>query len=281
MPATADLVQKVEKQAWRNRCKTITMFHKSGQGGHYGGSFSAAEVLTVLYSGGILKVDPKHPNWPERDHFILSKGHISGMFGSVLSSAGFFPEEKLETYDELGSMIGMHTTLKIPGCDHPAGSLGHGLSVGVGAALAKKIDGNPSRVFILQGDGEIMEPEPWAAAMSASKFKLDNLISIIDRNGLSMDGPTEEVMPLEPLEDKWRAFGWSVKTVDGHNVKELLEVFQAVPFEKGKPTCVIAKTVKGKGCPYMENQYKYHYSSLTEDGFEELYKEMENLGEVE
>ena len=119
------------------------------------------------------------------------------------------------------------------------------------------------------------------AAMSAAKFKLDNLITIIDRNGLSMDGPTEEIMPLEPLADKWRAFGWAVKTIDGHNIKELLDTFQAIPLEKGKPTCIIAKTVKGKGCPYMENQYKYHYGSLTQEGFDELYKELERLGEVE
>lgn len=265
------MVKELQKLAWDNRILTAKMFRDSGQGGHFGGCFSSAEILTTLYSGGIMKVDPKNPKMKGRDHFILSKGHISAMFGSVLVTAGFFPAEKLATYDEFDSMIGMHTTLKIPGCDHPAGSLGHGLSVGVGAALAKKLDKDASRVFVLQGDGELNEGEPWSAAMSAAKFKLDNLISIIDRNMLSMDGPTEEIMPLEPLEDKWRSFGWAVETVDGHSVEKLLDAFKRVPFTKGKPTCIIAKTAKGKGIPYMEGKYKYHYGALTEEGYKELF----------
>lgn len=201
------------------------------------------------------------------------------MYGAVLANAGFFDKEKLSTYDELDSMIGMHTTLKIPGCEHPAGSLGHGLSVGVGVALAKKLDKMTSRVFVLQGDGELNEGEPWTAAMAASKYKLDNLITIIDRNGLSMDGPTEEIMPLEPLEDKWKSFGWAVRTVDGHNVRSLLEVFNSLPLEKEKPSCIIAKTVKGKGVPYMEGHYKYHYSALTDDGYKELVELLEKAKE--
>lgn len=278
MEITDQLVKKLQKLALDNRILTMKMFHESGQGGHYGGSFSCAEILTVLY-GGVLKVDPKNPEWKERDHFILSKGHVSGMFGAVLASAGFFSKERLAEYDELESMIGMHTTLHIPGCDHPAGSLGHGLSVGVGVALAKKLDKIPSRIFVLQGDGEINEGEPWTAAMSASKYKLDNLVSIIDRNQLSMDGPTEEIMPLEPLEDKWRSFGCAVKTVDGHDVRGLLEVFNSLPLEKGKPSCIIAKTIKGKYAPYMEGHYKYHYSGLTDEGYKELVGILEKVKE--
>ena len=278
MEITDQLVKKLQKLALDNRILTMKMFHESGQGGHYGGSFSCAEILTVLYNA-VLKVDPKNPKWKERDHFILSKGHVSGMFGAVLANAGFFSKERLAEYDELESMIGMHTTLHIPGCDHPAGSLGHGLSVGVGVALAKKLDKIPSRIFVLQGDGEINEGEPWTAAMSASKYKLDNLVSIIDRNQLSMDGPTEEIMPLEPLEDKWRSFGCAVKTVDGHDVRGLLEVFNSLPLEKGKPTCIIAKTVKGKYAPYMEGRYKYHYSALTDDGYKELIGMLEKAKE--
>ncbi|GAG74330.1 unnamed protein product, partial [marine sediment metagenome] len=208
------------------------------------------------------------------------KGHVSGMFGAVLANRGFFDKERLSEYDELESMIGMHTTTHIPGCEHPAGSLGHGLSVGVGIALAKKMDKNPSRVFVLQGDGEIMEGEPWTAAMSGSKYGLDNLVSIIDRNMLSMDGNTEDIMPLEPLDEKWKSFGWIVKIVDGHDVRSKIEVFNSIPFEKGKPSCVIAKTVKGKGIPYMEGKYPYHYTALSEDGYKEAVKILQKQKEA-
>lgn len=274
MEITDELVKKLARLAWDNRLLTLKIFQESGQGGHVGGSFSAAEILTVLYNG-ILKIDPKNPKWKERDHFILSKGHISGIFGAVLANRGFFDKERLSEYGKLNSMIGMHTTLHIPGCEHPAGSLGHGLSVGVGVALAKKIDKNPSRVFVLQGDGEIMEGEPWTAAMAAFKYKLDNLVGIVDRNGLSMDGKTEDIMPLEPLDEKWKSFGWVVKIVDGHDVKSLLETFNSIPFEKGKPSCVIAKTVKAKGIPFMEGKYPYHYTLLADDTYKEAVKALQ------
>jgi len=280
MEITDELVKKLAKLTWDNRILTSRMFQESGQGGHFGGSFSAAEIITVLYNA-VLKIDPKNPKWEERDHFILSKGHVSGMFGAVLANRGFFDKKRLDEYDELNSMIGMHTTLHIPGCDHPAGSLGHGLSVGVGVALAKKMDNNPSRIFVLMGDGEIMEGEPWTAAMAASKYKLDNLIAIVDRNGLSMDGATEDIMPLEPLAEKWESFGWAVKIVsDGNDVRSLLEAFNSIPFKKSKPSLVIAKTIKGKGIPFMENNYAYHYGVLSDDGYKEVVKILQEKREA-
>jgi len=241
MQLNTDQEKKLKNLAYKSRLLTARAFHESGMGGHYGGSFSSADILTVLYNG-VLKIDPKNPNWEERDHFILSKGHIAAMLASVLAYRGFIAEEDLMKYDTLDSAYGMHTTLKIPGVELAAGSLGHGLSFSLGIALEKKLSKNPSRVFVLQGDGEIAAGSVWEAAMSVGKYQLDNLITIIDRNMCTMEGNTEDIMPLEPLEDKWRSFGWSVKTVDGHNISELYETLSSVPFEKEKPSCIIAKT---------------------------------------
>ena len=269
-----ELEKKLKNLTIESKLLTMKMFHESGQGGHYGGSFSSAEFLTVLYNG-ILKIDPKNPNWEERDHFILSKGHVCGLFAAVLALRGFFGEEMLSTYDEIDGAMGMHTTLKIPGCELAAGSLGHGLSVGVGAALAKKIDKLPSRVFVHMGDGEIDEGTVWEAAMSANKYKLDNLVATIDRNMMNYEGDTESIMPLEPLEDKWKSFGWAVKTVNGHNVTELYDVLSSLPIEQGKPSCIILKSIKGKGIPCMESNWEYHYAKLNDEDYQEYYNLLE------
>jgi len=269
-----ELEKKLKNLTIESKLLTMKMFHESGQGGHYGGSFSSAEFLTVLYNG-ILKIDPKNPNWGERDHFILSKGHVCGLFAAVLALRGFFGEEMLSTYDEVDSAMGMHTTLKIPGCELAAGSLGHGLSVGVGAALAKKIDKLSSRVFVHMGDGEIDEGSVWEAAMAAGKFKLDNLVATIDRNMLNYEGDTESIMPLEPLEDKWESFGWSVKTVNGHDVTELHNVLSSLPIKEKKPSCIILKSIKGKGIPCMEGNPKYHYAKLNDEDYQEYYNLLE------
>lgn len=258
---------KLKNLAYESRILTSEIFYKSGQGGHYGGCFSLAEILTVLYNG-ILKIDPKKPKWRLRDHFILSKGHGCGMFAAVLALRGFFNKNQLSTYDRFNSAIGMHTTLKIPGCELAAGSLGHGAGVGVGIALAKKLKKLNSRVFVLMGDGEINEGTVWEAAMAANKYKLDNLIFIIDRNMFNMEGLTEDTMPLEPLEDKWKSFGWAVKTVDGHNVRSLYDVFNSIPFEKGKPSCIIAKTIKGKKLSFFEGNYNSHYLKLSDSEYQ-------------
>jgi transketolase len=273
-----DKISEKEMVNLANKARLLTakMFGESGQGGHIGGSFSAAEIITVLYNG-ILKIDPKNPEWELRDHFILSKGHISGMFASVLQLRGFFDEKLLSTYDELESAFGMHTTTHIPGCEFSAGSLGHGLGFAVGLALGKKIDKLDSRVFCLMGDGELDEGSVWEAAMSANKFKLDNLIAITDRNGCNMEGPTEELMPLESLEEKWKSFGWTVKTIDGHSVKSLYDTLNSVPFESGKPTAIIAETVKGKGLSCFAGKYSCHYVKQDDQKWKENYKELSQM----
>jgi len=274
MTIDTKLEKKLKNLTIESKLLTMKMFHESGQGGHYGGSFSSAEFLTVLYNG-ILKIDPKNPKWEERDHFILSKGHVCGLFVAVLALRGFLDKEVLSTYDEINSSIGMHTTLKIPGCEFAAGSLGHGLPAGVGAALVKKLDKIPSRVFVHMGDGEIDEGSVWEAAMSANKYKLDNLIATIDRNMMNYEGNTESIMPLEPLENKWKSFGWAVKTVDGHNIAALYDVLSSLPLQKNKPSCIIVKSVKGKGIPSMEGNWKYHYAKISDEDFQEYYKLIE------
>lgn len=251
----------------------MKMFHESRQGGHLGGSFSSAEILTVLYNG-ILKIDLKNTGWKLRDHFVLSKGHISGMFASILFLKGFFGEDFLTTYDEINSAFGMHTTIHIPGCEFAAGSLGHGLSFAVGIALGKKIEKIKSRVFVLMGDGELNEGSVWEAAMSANKWKLDNLIAIVDRNMCNMEGLTENIMPLEPLEDKWRSFGWSVKTVNGHSISDLYEILHSIPFKVNNPSLIIANTVKGKGLSSFEGDYKCHYVRIDEHKYNENLEEL-------
>ena len=267
MQLSKDSEKKLKNLAYESRMLTARAFHESGMGGHYGGSFSSADIMTVLYNG-ILKIDPKNPNWEERDNFILSKGHTAAMLASVLAFRGFFDKNDLMKYDQLDSAFGMHTTLKIPGVELAAGSLGHGLSFSVGVALEKKLANKKSRVFVLQGDGEINGGPVWEAAMSAAKYKLDNLTTIIDRNMCSMEGNTKTIMPLEPLEDKWKSFGWSTKTIDGHNIEQLFNTLSSIPLEKGKPTCIIAKTVKGKGISYMEGKYNFHYANLNDQDYQ-------------
>lgn len=273
MKLNKELEKEMYDLSYDARILCIKAFHKSGQKGHCGGSLSAAEVLTVLYQL-ILKINPKNPKWGLRDHFILSKGHIAGMFSSVLALRGFFDKEFVYNYDKLNSAIGWHTTKKIKGCEFAAGSLAHGLGFGIGLALAKKLNNMKSRVFVLMGDGEINEGAIWEGAMAAGKFKLDNLIAIIDRNNLQMTGNTEDVMPLEPLEGKWKSFGWHVKTINGHDIRNIYETLATVPFMKSKPSCIIAKTIKGKGIPFMENKSNYHIARLDDEMYHEALKNL-------
>jgi transketolase len=270
-----ELEKKLYNLSYDARILCMKAFHKSGQRGHYGGNFSAAEILTVLYQS-ILKIDPKNPNWELRDHFVLSKGHTAGIFSSVLALRGFVDEEFVYTYDELDSAFGWHTTKKIKGCEFAAGSLGHGLGFGIGLALAKKLNKINSHVFVFMGDGEIDEGTVWEGAMAAGHYKLDNLTIIIDRNNLQITGNTEDVMSLEPLEDKWRSFGWSVKTINGHDIKNIYETFSAIPFMDSKPSCIIAKTIKGKGIPILEGKSSSHLTRLDDEKYEEGLKILED-----
>ena len=223
------------------------------QSGHIGGSLSAMDVMALLY-GEVLRVDPKNPYDPQRDRFVLSKGHCTPALYATLALRGFFPMEDLEHFRQLHCYLSGHPEMGfVPGVDMSTGSLGQGISAAVGMALAGKMDGAGYRVYSLLGDGELDEGQVWEAAMAAAKFGLDNLCAIVDVNGLQIDGKTSDVMPTEPLDDKFAAFGWNVLKVDGHDFDQLRSAFQKALTGDGKPTVILMKTVKGKGVSYMEN----------------------------
>jgi transketolase len=234
------------------------MVERAGMG-HAGGDLSSADILATLYLV-VLKLDPLEPKSPQRDRFIMSKGHCSGALYATLAEAGFFPREELETYMQpLARLNGHPNCVNIPGVETSTGPLGHGLPVAVGTAIAAKLDGAAWRTFALTGDGELQEGSNWEAAMSAAHYELDNLTVIVDRNRLQQGDRTENTIRLEPLADKWRAFGWSVAEVDGHDYNALLDTFGRLPLTPGKPNCVIAHTTKGKGVSFMEDQAGWHH----------------------
>lgn len=246
--------------ATKIRAHVLYMTHRANAS-HVGTCLSMADILAVLY-GGILQVNPIRPNWPDRDRFILSKGHGCAALYAVLAERGFFPKEWLETYCQDGGKLPGHITSHgIPGVEVSTGSLGHGLSIGCGMALAGKHDGRPYRVFVLLSDGECDEGSTWEAALFAPHHHLDNLIAIIDYNKIQSFGTVKEALDLEPLVGKWRAFGWAVQEIDGHNLEEIGDALLKVPFESRRPSCIIAHTIKGKGVSFMENQLAWHYKS--------------------
>jgi transketolase len=227
---------------------------------HLGGALSMADLLAVLYSG-ILRVDPLHPEDPERDRFILSKGHCCTALYATLALRGFFPVDELETYARDGSRLMSHISHKVPGVEFSTGSLGHGLPFGCGKALAAKRRGSPWRVFVMLSDGEMDEGSNWEAILCAPQLGLDNLVVIVDYNKIQSLGTVKEVMELDPLADKFRAFRWAVREVDGHDLCAIREALGSVPWEKGRPSVLIAHTVKGKGVSFMENQLAWHYKT--------------------
>lgn len=252
----------------------LTMIAKANSG-HPGGSLSAVEILTILYFR-IMRHHPFEPDWPDRDRFILSKGHAAPALYAVLAECGYFPTEELASLRQLGSRLQGHTDRNLtPGVEMSAGSLGQGLSFGIGAALAARLDNRDYRVYVLVGDGECQEGQVWEAAMAASHFKVDNLTCIVDHNGLQLDGRVADIMNIEPLKDKWRSFGWHVLEVDGHDLIEIHQALQRARFAKGKPTAIIARTIKGKGVSFMENNVDFHGKAPTT---EELERAMTELG---
>jgi len=230
----------------------------TGGGSHIGAIYSCADILAVLY-GGILRVDPKAPRSPERDRFVLSKGHAGAGLYATLAERGFFPVAKLETHYQDGSELSGHVSHKIPGVDLSTGSLGHGLSVAAGMAYAARLDRRPHRVFCLLGDGECDEGSVWEAILFAAHHGLDNLVAVVDYNRIQGIAPVSDVIRLAPFRDKWAAFGWNVREVDGHSHEALTEAFTQVPFLDGQPSCVLAHTIKGKGVSFMENTVLWHY----------------------
>ena len=229
-----------------------------GGGAHIGAVFSCADILAVLY-GGILHVDPTDPKSPTRDRFVLSKGHAGGGLYAALAERGFFPVEKLLTHYQDGSDLSGHVSHKLPGVDVSTGSLGHGLSIAAGMAYAAKLKSSPHRVFCLLSDGECDEGSTWEAALFAAHHGLSNLVAIVDYNRIQGIAPVSQVIELEPFADKWTAFGWAVREVDGHDHEALRTALGAVPFAPGKPSCLLAHTVKGKGVSFMENTVLWHY----------------------
>lgn len=269
----ADLNALREKTR-RIRCDVLWMAHLSNTG-HIGGSLSCADIVAVLYFG-IMKLRPEDPLWPDRDRFIMSKGHTCSALYSALAEKGFFPREELLTYRQIGSRLQGHPDMaKLPGVEMTAGSLGHGLSAGLGMALAGKLDKRDYRVFVLIGDGEIQEGLNWEAALAAPNFQLDNLIAILDNNGHQSGGSVEDIMPLGDMADKWRSFGWDVLEIDGHDIPSLVEAFGQAPRKPGVPTFVLCNTVKGKGVSFMENDNLWHGKAPDR---EQLERALEEIG---
>jgi len=240
---------------------------------HIGGCLSAADILAVLY-GGILNVEPGSPENPLRDRFILSKGHAAAAIYATLAECGFFPVEWLDTFYLDGSRLSGHVTRGIPGVEVSSGSLGHGLPISCGMSLAAKRDNNGCRVFALLSDGECDEGSTWEAALFAGHHRLDNLTAIIDYNKIQSFGMVKEVLDLEPFAEKWRAFGWSAREVDGHSHGQIRQALSEAPFEKDKPSCIIAHTVKGKGVSFMENRLEWHYFYPSDEDLEKALAEM-------
>jgi len=264
-------LESVALQIRRNILRMI----RAGKAGHVGGAMSSAEILTALYFR-IMKVDPLNPKWPGRDRFVLSAGHKCLVLYAALAEKGFFDSSVLDTYGDLGSRIPGHPNMhKLPGVESNTGALGHGLSIAGGMALGLRLDKSDAKVYVLMGDGELAEGSNWEAASAASMHKLDNMVVFVDRNRLQISGPTVDVMSYEPLDQRWRAFGWSVRVIDGHNLASVVRNVEDTPFEPGKPSLIIADTVKSKGMSFAEGKVSYHYWKATPEEMDQAMRELD------
>ena len=263
---------ELSRMALEVRRDIVSMIAEAGSG-HPGGSLSAVELLTSLYYK-VMRHHPGDPQWPNRDRFILSKAHACPVLYVLLAHCGYFPREELGTFRKINSRLQGHAHIKTPGVEMSGGSLGQGLSFGIGAALAARLDGTDSRVYVMLGDGECDEGQVWEAAMAAAHYKVDNLVAIVDRNGIQNDRWTKEVIDLEPLADKWRSFGWNTLEVDGHGFPPILSALEAARAVKGQPTAIIAATVKGKGVSFMENNPDFHGKAPNKDQLEQALGEL-------
>jgi transketolase len=266
-------IDELKERATSIRKHVINMIFEAGTG-HPGGSLSCVDIIAVLYFS-IMSHNPLEPKWVERDRFVLSKGHAAPALYAVLAECGYFPVKELSLLRKFGSLLQGHPDIKIPGVDVSTGSLGQGLSISSGIALAAKMDNKKFRVYTILGDGECDEGQIWEAAIFASHYKLDNLTAIVDRNGLQIDGPTEKILRLEPIAGKWREFGWHVIEIDGNKIEKIIEALNTAKEIRGKPTVIIAHTLKGKGISFMEWVNAFHGKALNK---EEMRIALEELG---
>ncbi len=271
-----NFIKSLEEKAGKIRRHIINMIYEAGSG-HPGGSLSCVDILTALYFH-TMRHNPSEPEWANRDRFILSKGHAAPALYAALAEAGYFPVVELQTLRKIGSMLQGHPDSKVPGVEVSSGSLGQGLSVASGIALAGKLDRKGYRIYTLLGDGECDEGQVWEAAILASHYKLDKLTAIVDRNGLQIDGPTEKIMCLEPLAGKWKAFGWHVIEIDGNKMAEIIVALDEAKRISGKPSVIIAHTFKGKGVSFMEWINAFHGKALSK---EEVKIALQELGGIE
>ncbi|NTW58231.1 MAG: transketolase [Nitrospirae bacterium] len=267
-------MQALKDRARRMRIDILKTLHGCGSG-HTGGSLSATDIMTALYFYK-MKYDPKKPDWKGRDYFILSKGHAAPVLYATLAHAGFIETAELCTLRKLGSRLQGHPDSKyLPGVEISTGSLGQGLSVACGIALAHKLDKATNRVYAVLGDGELQEGQIWEAAMTGAHYKLDNLCILVDNNGLQIDGPVAKVMGVEPIADKWRAFGWDVQDIDGHDMAQIVAALDKAETVKGKPTAIVCRTVKGKGSKVFEGKVEFHGTTPSKEELEIALKELD------
>jgi transketolase len=267
-------VEELQAIARTTRRQIVEMI-TAAKSGHPGGSLSAVELLVTLFFD-VLRHDPQNPKWPDRDRFILSKGHACPVLYSVMEQCGYTPEDQLNTLRKLGSIYQGHPDVRfIPTLEASTGSLGEGLSIGIGMALAARLEGRPFRTYVVLGDGESQEGQIWESAMFAPFHKLDNIVAIVDYNKIQLDGFVKDIMDLEPLVQKWQAFGWHTLDIDGHSIPAIQKALAEAAATKGKPTCIIAQTIKGKGVSFMENNPKFHGVAPSQD---ELQRALQEIG---
>jgi transketolase len=267
------LIERLQSQARKVR-RDVWRALRAGGSGHAGGSLSAADILAALYFHR-LQVRASDPEWPQRDRFVLSKGHANAALGAVLAQAGFIDDAVLDRFYHLESPFGMHPDIKVAGIEMCTGALGHGLAIAMGMALGARMQQQSFHTFVMLGDGELHEGSNWEAAMCASHYRLSNLTAIVDHNKISQSGRVADIVGIDPLGDKWRAFGWAVREIDGHNMEDVVDTLDALPLEADRPTAIIAHTVKGKGVSFAENTYLWHSNNVNDEIYEKALGELE------
>lgn len=273
MPESREELLQRLRDAARQVRRDVFRALRAGGSGHAGGSCSAADLLAALYFHR-LRVQPKDPNWPGRDRFVLSKGHANAALGAVLAQAGFIADSVLDRFYHFDSPFGMHPDIKMDGIEMCTGALGHGLAIGMGMALGARIQEQGFHTFVMIGDGELHEGSNWEAAMAASHYGLANLTAIIDFNKIAQSGPLDELVRVDPLADKWRAFGWEVREIDGHDMGQIVDTLDALPFHRDRPSAIVAHTIKGKGVSFAENTYLWHSNTVTDEVYERALAEL-------